>query len=104
MGIEIPKSWDKMWVGALFGIIVPTLTFFAYLYLNYDYISLHEDMFDILMRNLFAPLMSLCAVLNLGLFYLFLWQKRNYAANGIILSTIIISIVVFAYKFLVVGA
>ena len=104
MGIDIPKSWDKMWVGALLGFLVPIITFFAYLFFNYDYISLHEDMFGILLRKLFAPLMSLCTVLNLGLFYLFLWKKRGFAANGIILSTIIIAIIVFAYKFLVLEA
>jgi len=103
MGIDIPKKWDKMWVGAVLGIIAPLIVFFLYLYNRYDYISLHEDMFTTLIKTIFAPLMSLSVVINLGLFYLFLWRKRGFAANGIILSTIVISIVVFVYKFLFAG-
>jgi len=50
-------------------------------------------------QNLLSPLLSLCAVINLGVFFLFI--KINYlqTARGIILSTFLYGLLIVGLKF-----
>jgi hypothetical protein len=53
---------------------------------------------DAFMKSVFAPLLSLCVIINLGLFYLFYWKYLNYAARGVIGATFVYAFIVFIIK------
>ena len=69
-------KYNKLWVGLVMGILV----------------------FKMFVSNIFTPLLSLSVVVNLGLFFIFINKNFYYAARGVIFSTIIYAIIVFALK------
>ncbi len=89
---------DKMWIGTLLGLVSPiTVLIFFYL-ANYTHISFYSFLSKYMEHKALVPLFSLCAIINLGLFYLFIQKDKYYAARGIIFSTLIYAIIIFAYK------
>ncbi|WP_248912362.1 hypothetical protein [Gelidibacter algens] len=52
-----------------------------------------------LAQGLFSKLVSMGAILNLVVFFLFLKQKRDYRARGVILATITVTIVTFILNY-----
>lgn len=60
---------------------------------------------DIIIKNsisqgFFTKLVSIGAVLNLIAFFLFIKQKRDYRARGVILATILVAILTFLVNFM----
>lgn len=49
--------------------------------------------------RLLSPLLSLCAIANLGSFWLLLQRKQYLKVRGLILSTLAIAIVIVFLKF-----
>lgn len=59
---------------------------------------------DVIIKNsisqgFFTKLVSIGAVLNLIAFFLFIKQKRDYRARGVILATILVAILTFFVNF-----
>lgn len=92
------RKIDTFLVGFLIGLIAPIIIFFAYYKLNYDFIKFNSFVADAFMKSVFAPLLSLCVIINLGIFYLFYWKYLNYAARGVIGATFVYAFIVFIIK------
>lgn len=89
---------DKMWIGFVIGMLAPVIVFLAYYQMNYSFIRFNSFVADAFMKSIFAPLLSLCVIINLGIFYLFYWRYMNYAARGVIAATFVYAIAVFILK------
>lgn len=89
---------DKMWVGILLGLISPVIVLIIFYHLNYSYISFYGFLSKYMEYKALVPLFSLCVIINLGIFYLFIHKNKYHAGRGIIFSTLIYAIIVFAYK------
>jgi heme/copper-type cytochrome/quinol oxidase subunit 4 len=89
---------DKMWIGLLLGLVSPVILLTVFYLINYTHISFYGFLSKYMEYNALIPLFSLCAIVNLGLFFLFIHYEKYYAARGIIFSTLIYAIIVFAYK------
>lgn len=89
---------DKMWIGLLLGLISPVIVLVIFYLINYTHISFYGFLSKYMEHKALVPLFSLCTVINLGLFFLFIQKEKYYAARGIIFSTLIYAIIVFAYK------
>jgi hypothetical protein len=92
------KKFDTFKVGFLLGIIAPVIIFLLYYKMNYDFIKFNSFVKDAFLKSIFAPLLSLCVIINLGIFYLFYWKFFNYAARGVIGATIVYAIIIFIVK------
>ena len=92
------KKFDSFKVGFSLGIVAPVIIFFGYYKLNYDFIKFNSFVEDAFMKSIFAPLLSLCVIINLGIFYLFYWKYFNLAARGVIGATIVYAIMIFIVK------
>ena len=95
-----PKSViDNLPLGLLLGIIIPILTL---IFINAE-ANKNLDMIEFLTRfhlnNKLSALVSLCAIPNLGLFFLFMWKNNYRSGRGVIFATIILVVLVFALKF-----
>jgi hypothetical protein len=51
-------------------------------------------------ENLLSPLLSLCAIINLGVFFMFIRINHLHSARGVILSTFIYGVTIVALKFI----
>lgn len=94
---QLRKS-DNFIVGFIIGLIAPIIVFYGYYKLNYDFIQFNSFVTDAFVKSIFAPLLSLCVIINLGIFYFFYWKYLNYAARGVIGATFVYAILVFIVK------
>ena len=62
------KKLDTFIVGIIIGLVAPVIVFFAYYKINYDFIRFNSFVADAFMKSIFAPLLSLCVIINLGIF------------------------------------
>ena len=99
----IKKSWDKLSIGVLVGLIGGVIGFL--IYGTYYSISHNVEFTDFVNRVflgnkiLRAPILSLSILFNLIPFYLFLNKKYYKGARGIMLSIFIYAIVIVYYRF-----
>jgi len=84
-------------IGILFSIIATLAGAFMYIefFSQYDFeISLkllHES-------NLYGKVLTLAAIPNLFVFFVFIKKKQDYRARGVLLTTILIAFITFVFK------
>ncbi|MBN2667688.1 MAG: hypothetical protein JXR60_00545 [Bacteroidales bacterium] len=88
-------------LGFALGVLVPVLTV---IFINAE-ANKHLGMFEFFKRlhenNQLSALVSLCAIPNLGIFFLFIWKSNYKTVRGVMAATIILVVLVFSLKFLV---
>lgn len=93
------KKYDKLLLGLALGIITPVLVLLVYYQVNFYYIRVDTFLYETFMKRIFLPLLSLCVVGNLAVFFLFIQTDRYLSARGVVLATLIYAILVFILKF-----
>jgi hypothetical protein len=87
-------------IGFLGGIIVPIITFFIYYKVVYGFLSVAEFYTLMTSTKLLSPMLSLCVIPNLLLFFIFFWTHRDYEAKGTISATLIYAFIIMYLKFI----
>ncbi len=93
------KKWDKLLLGLIIGIITPIIVMFVYYRINFYYIRVDTFLYETFMKRIFLPLLSLCVLGNLAVFFIFIQTDRYYSARGVVFATLLYAIVVFILKF-----
>ena len=93
------KIKDSVWIGVCSGILAPSIGIVIFFLTSYSNITLSEFINITIEGKILSPLLSLYAVINLGIFYLFLQFDRLYSARGVIFSTIVYGILIVILKF-----
>jgi len=88
------RKADKLWVGLTLGIVLPFLVMFIIYLSSYAYLTVPDFLRKMAFQAVFLKLLSLCAIVNLGSFFLFYQTKNDRAARGVILATLIFAIFV----------
>lgn len=88
------RPLDKIWVGLLFGVLLPFFVMFLFYLSSYAYLEVPEFLRKMVLSAIFFKLLSLCAVINLGSFFFFYQTKNDRAARGVILATLIFAFAV----------
>ena len=92
------RSYNATWVGLVTGLVVPIIIFTGY------YLILHRRMLIISffhylnLGNIFTPILSLCIIPDLLLFYIFIWTKRDKSAWGVVAAVIIYALLLAIMK------
>ena len=89
-------------IGFLVGVIANMIGSYLYLFFlsMYKKLSL-ESTYEVTMeQGLLGNVIVLGALLNLGVFFIFLKKKRYYRARGVIMATLVAALLVLASKFL----
>ena len=94
------KLKDHLLLGIPAGLIGPIIGILCFYYYKFSHAPLMEFFNMASEKNLLSPLLSLCAVINLGIFYLFIQANYLYSARGVILSTFVYGLMIIAMKFL----
>jgi len=98
------KKYNKPIIGLAGGLILPALAFLAY----YGYIaattenavSLMDYINTIYTQGAFTPILSLCVLPNLVLYFIFKKLDYWYAIKGVIYSVLAYTILVLILKFM----
>ncbi len=92
------KRFDTVLSGLLPALVLPALTMLIIWNIKSD-----KGLFDFLVSfqqlKMLSKLVSLAAIPNLLLFFLFIWTNRNFAARGVIFSTLLLAFLMLLLKF-----
>lgn len=88
-----------MVIGAAVGLIGPAALLYLFFVWKGTDSSLIEFYGTQYRARLLSPLLSLCAIANLGSFWLLLQRKQYVKVRGLILSTLAIAILIVFLKF-----
>jgi hypothetical protein len=91
---------DKLSVGLIPGLILPALLMVIYWQANYGYMDLQKFIQFTSIGQIHVKLISLFTVVNLGLFFFFIWRNHNLAARGVLGATFFYTLCVIFIKFL----
>jgi hypothetical protein len=93
------KLKDSLLLGLILGITLPIIGVLVFYYSKFAAVDLWHFLEVATKHQVLSPMLSLCAVLNLGTFYIFLNKNLYLTARGIILATIIYGVTIVLLKF-----
>lgn len=94
------EKLDKIWVGAIVGVILPGIALLVFYLSTYAYLTVPDFLRKMAFQAILIKLLSLCAVVNLGGFFLFYQAKMDKSARGVVLSTLLLALFVMVKKIL----
>ena len=92
------KKADKIWVGLLTGIVLPLLVMGIVYLSSFGYMTMPQFLRRMVFANVILKLLSLCAVVNLGAFFLYYRVEYDKASRGVVFATMILAFVVVFKK------
>ncbi len=92
------KKADKIIIGLLTGIILPILVLLIFYFSTYAHLTAPDFLKKMVFQSIMIKLLSLCAIVNLGAFFLFFQTKHDRAARGVILATLMFALYVMISK------
>ncbi|MDQ3190994.1 MAG: hypothetical protein M3Q58_05320 [Bacteroidota bacterium] len=93
-------NFNTLPVGLLLGLIGPFLILLAFWGIKFNQLSFMEFIQVLIKNNVVVQLISLSVIINLFIFFLFIWTHRYYSARGVIMATFIYTIGVVIFKFI----
>jgi len=92
------KIRKEILIGFLIGIIANLAGCYLYIFFFSKY-SLETTIQIALEQDIFGNIIALGALLNLGVFFIFLKKKEYYRARGVIMATLLAAIIIVMAKF-----
>jgi hypothetical protein len=92
------KRFDSVLTGLVPGLILPLVAIFILWLVKYEG-GLPEFLTSFQRMGLLSKVLSLAAVPNLLLFFLFIWTNRTFSARGVIFATLVVALVMLVLKF-----
>lgn len=92
------KRFDTLWYGLIPGLLLPVLTLVLTWRLKSD-LGFVEFLEHFQQIKMLSKVVSLSAIPNLLLFFIFIWTKRNFSARGVIFSTLLLAFIMLILKF-----
>ena len=90
--------YDRFITGFIAALILPLIGIYIYYLLFFSYMGLSSFINFIINHNFLISVISLGAILNLVLFFLFYQFEKDYSAKGVIGATLIYAFVVLFFK------
>ena len=87
-----------MWWGLIPGIILPLLTLTLIWLIKFEG-GFFQFMQEFQHSGLLSKLVSLAAIPNLLLFFLFIWTDRIFSSRGVIFATLVLAFLMLILKF-----
>ena len=91
------KKFDTLLTGLIPALILPALTLVGFWIVKsdrgfVDFLGYFQEM------KMLSKVVSLTAIPNLLLFFLFIWAKRNFSARGVLFATFLLAFVMLILK------
>lgn len=92
-------DWDKLWIGLILGLLMPSLAFIIYYFVKYSYMTVDRFINYLILGDTYTAIVSLCVLSNLAAFYPFIWKQKWKAARGVLGATFIWALLIVILKF-----
>lgn len=99
--MNVKSKYNKLWLGLVLGIIIPIITIIIFSLFKSDVKNLVEFIEFTLSISALSNILSLCALPNLAIFYLFLNKELYYSARGVIFATLLWAILVVITRYFI---
>lgn len=89
----------EVFIGFIVGLIANAIGFIIAIFIfgnGEDFATAYRQS---LAQGFFSKLVSMGALLNLVVFFLFIKQRRDYRARGVIMATIVVTIATFLLNY-----
>ncbi len=89
---------DQLFIrGSVLGVLIPTLVFMIYalIRMDGDFVALYYELNSL---NIHTHVMSLCVLVNAIPFFIFIKSNREKPAQGVLMSTILFSLLIALEK------
>jgi hypothetical protein len=93
------KRFDNLLYGLVPGVLMPVITLLVFWLVKSD-LGLMEFLTGFQQLGMLSKVVSLTAIPNLLLFFLFIWTNRNFSARGVIFATLLLAFVMLILKFI----
>lgn len=90
---------DNLFLGLIAGLIGPVIGIAIFYLVNFSHSPVLQFFKMAARQNLLSPLLSLCAIINLGVFFLFIKINHLHSARGVIISTFLYGVTIVLFKF-----
>lgn len=95
------KRFDHLVVGLVIGLIAPLLTLYTFYLFTYRSQTSFNGFIQYFSRfNHLVSSVSLCVIINLLIFFLFIWTNNLRSARGVVFATLTYGVWVVYQKFL----
>jgi hypothetical protein len=92
-------KYDQVFVGLISGVLVPVIAFIiAWMVISDDSLAIYFRQFQQL--NRLSSLISLSALPNLLIFFIFIWLNMYRAARGVIFATLLLAFLMLIIKYM----
>jgi len=91
--------YNQLWLGLLLGTLIPFIAFLFFFISNKFTTDFTTYINSVAKMSIMSGVLSLCALPNLLIFFIFIWRNLYYSARGVIFATMIWAIIVFIAKF-----
>lgn len=92
----------QVFTGFIVGLIANSIGVLIGAFILSQFSETNDGVFDVIKASksegFLGKLLSLGAILNLIVFFLFLKQKQDYKARGVLLATVLVAIITFLIK------
>jgi hypothetical protein len=92
-------DFNKTWLGILFGLLAPSIAMWIYYRINFGHLGMSAFIKYLKIGDTYTPLISLCVLANLAVFYPFIWKEKWNGAKGVLAATFIWTAIVIYLKF-----
>lgn len=92
------KRFNTVLTGLVPGILFPSITLLVLWRVKSD-LGFIEFLVQFQRLDMLSKLISLSAIPNLLLFFLFIWTNRNFSARGVIFATLLLAFLMLILKF-----
>ncbi len=96
--MAVNKRYDSVALGLIAGLVLPVLTLVVIWIIRYEG-GLGEFLSSFRQMSMLSKVISLAAIPNLLLFFLFIWTNRIFSARGVIFATLVVAMVMLVIKF-----
>jgi len=86
-------------VGIVVGLLATLLGFYIYVEFVLNG-SFQESLVVINNKNLYGQILSIAAIPNLLVFFIFIKKKQDYRARGVLIATFIVAFLILVSQFL----
>lgn len=89
---------DNVWTGLISGITAPMIAFAVYTKIKFPHETIMAVMQSISSLGIVSATISLSVFVNLLVFFIFIWNKADRSAKGVLGATFIYAFIVVILK------
>ena len=98
MGFTMKKEVKEVLIGFIIGLLANMTGTYLYIFF-FSKLSFESTLQGALENGFLGSLIALGAILNLGVFFIFLKKTQYYRARGVVLATVIAALAILVSKF-----